>query len=124
MTNIPEAGLALSAVHQYYELVDAGNVTELVRLFAPDACYHRPGYPPLVGRAALERFYRDERVIREGRHLLTMVVENGRDVAVHGEFTGVLRDDQRVSLRFADFFSLASDGYIARRDTFFFVPLV
>ena len=115
---------AESTVRKYYELVDLGDIPGLIRLFAPDASYHRPGYPPLVGRAELERFYREQRVIKEGSHMLTMVVAAGCDVAVHGEFKGTLRNGQRVAARFADFFSFGSDGHCVRRDTFFFSPLL
>ena len=114
----------VSAVRRYYALVDADDVTALIGLFAPDARYHRPGYQPLTGRDELERFYREDRVIAKGAHAVTAIVAAGRDVAVQGEFSGVLRDGRETSLRFADFFSFGADGLIARRDTFFFTPLV
>jgi steroid Delta-isomerase len=114
----------VSTVRKYYELVDAGDVRGLVGLFAPDARYYRPGYPPLVGHDELELFYHEQRVIREGAHVLSTVVAAGSDVAVHGEFKGVLRDGRRVTARFADFFAITPDGRFARRDTFFFSPLI
>ena len=114
----------VSTVRRYYELVDSGDVRGLIGLFAPDAHYYRPGYPPLVGHAELELFYHEQRVIREGAHVLGMVVAAGDDVAVHGEFKGVLRTGQQIAARFADFFSFAPDGHFARRDTFFFSPLI
>jgi steroid Delta-isomerase len=131
MMREPAAGFGLtrgespvSTVRRYYELVDSGDVRGLIGLFAPDARYYRPGYPPLVGRAELERFYSEQRVIKEGLHVLSAVVAAGDDVAVHGEFKGVLRNGQRVDARFADFFSFGPDGHFTRRDTFFFAPLV
>lgn len=114
----------VSTVRRYYELVNLGDVAGLLGLFAPDASYHRPGYPPLVGRVELERFYREQRVIRAGSHVLTMVVAAGRDVAVHGQFTGVLHNGERMEARFADFFSFGPGGQFTRRDTFFFSPLL
>jgi ketosteroid isomerase-like protein len=111
-------------VRHYYECVDAGNVDGLLELFAPGAVYHRPGYPPMEGRAAMAEFYRGERVIESGRHTLDQVTADGTKVAVQGEFAGVLKDGSQVSLRFADFFTLAPDGLFARRDTFFFSPMV
>ena len=114
----------VSAARRYYALVDAGDVAGLVALFAPDSTYHRPGYPPLTGHAELERFYRDERVIDTGAHVLTGIVADGREVAVQGTFSGVLRDGKQVSLRFADFFTFGADGLVTRRDTYFFAPLV
>jgi len=96
----------------------------LLDLFAEDAVYHRPGYEPLVGRERLERFYDEERVIREGRHALSTAVVDGARAAVHGEFHGVLKDGRTVSLRFADFFVFDDNGFVQRRDTFFFAPMV
>jgi steroid Delta-isomerase len=126
-TNSPRPGQeasTVSTVRRYYELVDAGDVHGLLALFAPDAIYHRPGYPCLAGRAELERFYRDQRVIKAGSHTLTMLVAAGNHVAVHGDFSGVLCDGRRVDVRFADFFTLGPGGHFVRRDTFFFAPLV
>lgn len=42
-----------AAVRRYYERVDAGDVGGVLDCFADDAAYHRPGYEPMVGRAAL-----------------------------------------------------------------------
>ncbi|MFF8835275.1 nuclear transport factor 2 family protein [Streptomyces sp. NPDC015130] len=111
-------------VRRYYELVDAGDVPGLVGLFTSDATYHRPGYEPFEGHEGLTRFYGGARVIRTGRHTLTKVLVEGSDIAVHGEFNGELHDGTTVGLRFADFFQLTADGRFARRDTFFFAPLV
>ncbi|WP_380280557.1 nuclear transport factor 2 family protein [Kitasatospora purpeofusca] len=112
------------AVRRYYRLVDEGDIGGLLRLFEPGAEYHRPGYPKLTGHSELERFYRDERVIASGRHSLAKLIRDGRDVAVHGVFEGVLRDGSRASLRFADFFRVTERGTFSRRETFFFTALV
>ncbi|WP_431897547.1 nuclear transport factor 2 family protein [Micromonospora haikouensis] len=124
MQPAPTLAIRESRVRRYYDLVDSGDVTALVNLFADDAVYHRPGYPPLTGRTELERFYRADRIIREGRHSLSALVGSATEIAVHGEFHGVLRNGQNVSLRFADFFSFTDEGTFARRDTFFFAPMV
>jgi ketosteroid isomerase-like protein len=115
---------ANAAVEHYYELVDSGDVEGLLGLFAPDAVYHRPGYPPLNGRAELKKFYSGDRVIAEGKHSLHTLVATGETVAAHGEFAGILKDGSSVHLRFADFFAVGEDGRFARRDTFFFSPMV
>lgn len=122
--NLARDNIRVSAVRRYYELVDADDVTGLVSLFAPDARYHRPGYEPLNGRAELERFYLGDRVIAQGAHTITAIVASGAEVAVQGQFVGVLRDGKQVSLRFADFFSFGPDDLFAKRDTYFFAPLV
>jgi steroid delta-isomerase len=111
-------------VRRYYELADNRDVDNLVVLFGPEAVYHRPGYDPLHGRDQLKRFYLEQRVIREGKHSLDAVIVSGAQVAVQGSFHGVLRDGKIVDARFADFFTVGSDGTFSRRDTFFFSPLI
>jgi pimeloyl-ACP methyl ester carboxylesterase len=99
-------------------------LAEIAALFTPSASYHRPGYAPMVGHAAMTAFYSGARVIREGAHTVTAVVASGDQIAVHGRFEGTLRTGEEVALRFADFFHLAPDTRFTRRDTFFFAPLV
>lgn len=111
-------------VLNYYRLVDAGDIAGIVELFAPNAQYSRPGYDPFVGRAALEAFYRNQRAIRRGKHTVRSLVEGVDAIAVQGEFTGTLRTGESISLRFADFFEVAPDGNFARRDTYFYQPMV
>lgn len=115
---------ARARVGRYYELVDAADVSGLIGLFAADAVYQRPGYEPIVGHEGLSRFYRQERLIAHGRHVLTEMVAHGDSVAVQGRFHGVLRSGAEVDLRFADFFRLTRDLTFSRRDTYFFQPLV
>ncbi len=119
----PHPDLEEATVREYYRLVDANKVDDLLDLFAVDAVYSRPGYPVMHGRAELARFYRGERVIDCGRRTLDQVVVHNPQIAVTGSFEGALKDGTEVGLRFADFFVF--DGpRIARRDTYFFAPLV
>jgi ketosteroid isomerase-like protein len=111
-------------IKDFYTEVDAGDVAAMGELFTPGARYHRPGYAPLDGRDEIERFYREERTIRDGHHTLESVVATDGDVAVRGSFAGHLRDGRRAEHRFAEFFTVSPDGRLSRRDTFFFVPLV
>lgn len=113
-----------SLIRKYYETVDRGDVRSLLWLFDPEALYRRPGYPDLRGRSALERFYRDQRVIRSGRHSIERLLTDGLSVAVYGRFQGLLRSGDDIDLRFADFFEISSAGMITHRDTFFFAPMV
>jgi steroid Delta-isomerase len=119
-----DSAQAAEAANRYYACVDSGDIVGLLDLFAPDAVYHRPGYPPLSGRDELERFYTVDRVIETGAHQLSTLIIQGATVAAHGEFDGVLKDGRPAHLRFADFFVLGEDGRFARRDTFFFSPMV
>ncbi|MFG3347486.1 nuclear transport factor 2 family protein [Streptomyces sp. NPDC048018] len=121
----PDAGShGVRQVIRFYERVDSGDALAMSELFAPGAVYTRPGYEPFIGPAGLLRFYTELRTIREGGHVLDRIVEQGDDIAVFGEFHGVLHSGAPVDLRFADYFGLGSDGRFVRRDTYFFAPLV
>lgn len=115
---------AVALAYRFYQCVDDGDVPGLAGLFTADATYHRPGYQPILGQDGLTRFYSRDRAIRAGRHTVTTVVATGADVAVRGEFHGVLHNGSPVDLRFADFFQLNRDDRFTRRDTFFFTPLI
>ena len=108
-------------VRRYYDLVDAGDVPGLVALFAENAVYDRPGYDPLRGHGDLEHFYTYVRIIQSGRHTITSLLVDGNQVAVTGQFNGVLKDGSEVKdQEFADFFKLDDRGLIVHRKTFFF----
>lgn len=113
-----------AAVRRYYDLVDAGDVEGVLDVFAEDVVYHRPGYAPMVGRAALAAFYGGERVIADGRHTLEALLVDGSRVAVHGRFVGTLKDGREASVGFADFFVLDEDERVTTRYSFFDSPAV
>lgn len=115
---------AEQAARRYYALVDAGDVDGVVGCFAEDAVYHRPGYAPMEGRAALAEFYGGERVIADGRHELDEVVVDGRRVAVHGRFVGTLKDGSAARVGFADFWVLDEEDRATSRRSFFDTPAV
>jgi steroid delta-isomerase len=111
------------AILKYYQYVDANDVGSLVALFDERAVYQRPGYDPIIGKGALNSFYRGERLIESGRHELRTLVDGGEQVAVEGRFVGRLKDGNEVDVGFADFFSL-QEGRIAKRTTYFDRPAV
>jgi ketosteroid isomerase-like protein len=122
--NKTDRSTPISLVQRYYRLVDEGDISGLIKLFEPTAEYHRPGYDVLSGHAELERFYREERVIETGRHVISRIISEDREVAVNGTFEGVLRSGDKVAIRFADFFTTTSGGTFSHRQTFFYAPLV
>ena len=119
-----EALPAAGTVRRYYQLVDERDFAAVVDLFTPDCVYHRPGYGLIAGSEALLNFFEADRPIVSGAHEVTSVVAEDERIAVQGEFHGELRTGEYIALRFADFFVLAADGRFARRDTFFFSPMV
>lgn len=111
-------------VRRYYTLVDANDVPGIAALFAPDAVYRRPGYEPMVGRDSIRAFFGGERVIADGRHEITELVEGDGAVAVRGTFEGTLEDGSAATAEFADFFTPSPDGLFRRRTSYFHVPLL
>ncbi|WP_019633386.1 nuclear transport factor 2 family protein [Actinomadura atramentaria] len=104
---------------RYYALVDAQEVDALVALFHPAVRYERQGTPEIVGIDALRRFYEGERVIASGSHHLEQVLADGDWVAVRGRFDGVLRDGERVEVRFTDWWHFDRAGLVDRRESLF-----
>jgi steroid Delta-isomerase len=103
------------------------SATAIVRrhynLYAPDSTYHRPGFEPIAGSAGLAEFFTGQRGIRSAVHTLEQVVAVGENVAVRGGARGVRDNGEAFDLLFADFFVLRPDGRIARRDTYYFIPI-
>ena len=123
-TTITTAERNATVIREFYARIDAGDVPGMCALLSPDVQYCRPGYPDMNSRDAIDRFYREDRVIRDGRHTLASVVATGTDVAVHGDFSGTTRDGTPARHRFAEFFTVAADGSLASRRTFFYIPYV
>lgn len=109
---------------RFYKLVDSGDIAGLTAMFTEDGVYRRPGYEPMLGREGITDFYRNRRVIREGKHTLTSIIQQDSHLAAVGEFHGVLHNDTPVDLRFTDVFVSDADGAFSSRETFFFAPLV
>ncbi|MFP4590735.1 MAG: nuclear transport factor 2 family protein [Halobacteriales archaeon] len=105
-----------ATVRRYYRLVDEGSYDDLVRLFAEDVRYERPGQGAIEGREALLRFYEEGRPLSEGEHAVDAVVVDGDVAAVRGRFVG-RQAGERVAFGFADFHEFEGD-LIARRYTF------
>lgn len=115
---------SMTTVSAYYPLIDAGDIDGVLRLFADDAIYDRPGYPQFHGQSQLRAFYREVRTIESGLHTVENIVALGLSVAVEGTFQGTLKSGAQVSLRWADFWILNSSWQAIRRTTYFHTPLV
>jgi len=106
-------------------VIDAQDWAALPGLFTETACYERPGYTPLHGRAAIDHFYREVRIVAGGAHRLYGCVSRAYEVCCWGEFTGVSRTGEPLNELFCDWFEIESDGgLIASRRTFFYRPAI
>jgi len=111
-------------VEELFHTIDARDWEALPRFFHPEVVYERPGYEPLVGLAQLLHFYRDVRVIASGAHTLDRIVLDEECAACWGRCVGLHRDGSPIEERFADVYTLAGDGKIATRRSYFFRPAV
>ena len=105
MRKEPEA-----TIRDYYAAIDAGDVSKAMEIFHSNAIYERPGTPKLEGRAAIQRFYVEERP-RGGEHRLEAVAIATDRVLVEGLFHAP--DGREV--RFADSFVFDDDRVRSRR---------
>lgn len=124
-TRIPVPALVSrhTLVHEMFRVIDGRDWDRLPEFFAAEAVYERPGYEPFAGLERLDRFYRHERVIASGRHLLEAVVMDGDNAACWGRFVGVHKDGSPIDESFADFYRLA-ENRVVHRKSFFFRPAV
>lgn len=106
-----------------FRRVDSRDWETLKQSFCEDVVYERPGYDPLVGRDRVLKFYREERVIAAGEHLLEQIVTEDSSGACWGRFVGVHKNGSPIDERFADCY-VFENGRIKTRKSYFFRPAV
>jgi branched-chain amino acid aminotransferase len=110
-------------VRVLFQTIDSRDWENLDRVFSEDIVYERPGYPPLVGFKRVEKFYREERVIASGTHILEGAVVNDNAGASWGRFVGMHKNGSAIDERFADAYTFCK-GKIKTRKSYFFRPAV
>ncbi|MCY0880646.1 MAG: nuclear transport factor 2 family protein [Firmicutes bacterium] len=118
MSSSASAEVLRQQAQRYYTAVDAQDLPTLFSLFTEDIIYERPGYPALKGKAAFEHFYRNQRIIADGHHVLTHMICEAPYLVVEGEFHGTLKDGTPSTTRFVDVFTAQGDQF-SRRHTYF-----
>jgi ketosteroid isomerase-like protein len=108
-------------VTELFAVIDGQRWDELASFFATDCVYSRPGYAPLSGIEAIERFYRHERIVASGRHEVEHVVSDLGVAACWGRFVGVSKAGVELDEEFADTYEVR-EGRIVSRRTFFYRP--
>lgn len=68
--------------------IDTQNWPAVSAAFDTGAAYRPPGQQPRIGRAAIERYYRDERPVRRGLHRVGEIMSRAGLTIVTGEFVG------------------------------------
>jgi ketosteroid isomerase-like protein len=114
---------AAEIVTDLFDIIDGCRWDDLDAVFAVDSVYDRPGYDPLVGLDGIRRFYREERIIASGRHLVVHIVSDLGAAACWGRFIGASRTGQPLDEEFADAYTVRG-GKIAHRKTYFHRPAI
>jgi len=104
-------------------VVDERDWDTLPTLFTESARYDRPGFEPMLGRPAIDRFYREQRDVAQGKHSILGSLTDGEETCCWGEFIGITRTGRPIDEKFCDWYVLER-GLIARRRTFFFRPAI
>lgn len=117
------AATTSTLVHDLFHAIDTRSFERLRDICHPEVTYERPGYEAFVGIERLLKFYREERVIASGDHLLTAVVVDDAHGACWGRFVGAHRNGSDIDVEFADTYVI-EDGKIRRRKSFFYQPAV
>jgi branched-chain amino acid aminotransferase len=110
-------------IRNMFRIIDARDWENLRLAFCEDITYERPGYEPLVGFNRVKKFYRDERVIISGEHVLEGIVVTNDSGACWGRFIGTHKDGSAIDERFADAYTFQDDR-IKTRKSYFFRPAV
>lgn len=105
-----------SVLIKYYELVDTNQYDCFQNIFDQDIIYTRCGIP-FKGINALIHFYKHERKII-GRHKLSEIFEEQHKLCARGVFEGKDRKNEKVTIRFMDFFVLNERSLIIERETY------
>lgn len=106
-------------VRDMFRSIDAGDWDSLGAYFAPDIVYERPGYEPLRGLEEVLRFYRDVRIVANGRHDLWRIIASDEATVCWGRFAGTSRRGEPLDERFADVYTVAGHK-VTTRATYFF----
>jgi len=105
-------------VKTLFHYIDARKWNNLEGMLHDEVEYYRPGYSLFVGKLEVMDFYKNERVVADGHHAIECVTFSGERLSCWGEFLGVLKNAEHVSVRFADVYQL-KEKRIYRRETFF-----
>lgn len=111
--------MSTDLIRLLFSAVDSCDWEKLASLFHPEVIYERPGYQQFKGLDRLLQFYRYERVLDKGRHLIDHVVTDGCNGACWGRFVGTKKDGSLVDELFVDVYTFEGERIKTRRSYFF-----
>lgn len=112
-----ESERVMKDVQNYYRYVDEGNWDAVLTLFSTNIFYKRGSNKLIDGKPALEKFYKQERKIAEGNHVVKVTV-SPPNVYVSGSFAGKLVSEEYVEVDFVDVFKFEGRKIVKRVTAF------
>jgi|GEM_PF-1890527 len=107
----------IDSVRLSYHYLDAGDIDGYVSLFDAGAVLRHPGHHATCGRDQVETAA--QRQARSGMHLIQRLFGAGNQVAATGQYSA--RETGRpVDVEFADIFTVAENGLLTLKATYFF----
>lgn len=110
--------MSAKTIIKMFQIIDDRNWHFLPTVFHTTVCYERPGHEAFVGIARLVDFYRRERSVLSGNHVIEKVVANGNFGACWGRFTGRTKNKMSVDVLFSETYKFKG-GKIQMRRTYF-----
>lgn len=110
-------------IENLFRIVDNRNWDSLPLVFHSNVIYERPGYEPFKGIARVIKFYKEERILAGGSHVIEQIVVDRIHGACWGRFVGIKKDGSQADERFADIYIFDSGKIIFRR-SYFYRPAV
>lgn len=126
LSGLPHWEYMRSALLNYYDAIDKGDIQSALSLFANDndggpvVRYKRGTGSEIVGFENLIHFFEEDRITEKGTHTLEELDLNDRSGTgrVKGKFKGTLKNGRDVNVAFHDRFEFLSDKVIYRRSSF------
>jgi ketosteroid isomerase-like protein len=103
-------------ITEYYRRIDAQDVDAVLSLFADDAVYWRADRV-YRGKPQIDRFFREERLIR-GHHAVDAVWQVPGRVIATGRFQGTGEKGDPRSIGFIDIWTFGAGKAVTERRTF------
>jgi ketosteroid isomerase-like protein len=107
-------------IQNLFDAIDRKDEDVFREIFAEDVYYERPKCPPMIGVEPMITFYREERPIAKGKHLIEHIVANDKAGAAWGRMQGTTKSGKDVDIIFSDVYEFDARGRICKRRGYFF----
>lgn len=111
----------INSLKRYYRSIDDKDFYIVYGLFSSRIVYQRGTREQIKGMKQFRQFYEtpEGRIIALGKHIHLQFEITHSEVEVHGHFSGVLKNGEKVETNFIDTFKFNKQDKITKRTTIF-----